>query len=71
METIKSILMIICVLAVGILIFWFRSWFYGKDGPLESVGMSEDDEKNLQKLLDRGKITQQEYDEAIAKLKEK
>lgn len=71
METIESILIIIVAIVVGILICLFRSWFYGKGGPIDSIGISEDDQANLEKLRDRGVITQQQYEDAIFKLQDK
>ena len=68
METLQQIFILILLVAGGLLSFAFKCWFYGSDGPLASVGMSDDDAKNLQKLRDRGQITQEQYEEALAKL---
>lgn len=68
METLSKIFIPILLVAGGLLHFAFKCWFYGSDGPLASVGMSDDDVKNLQKLRDRGQITQKQYEEAVAKL---
>lgn len=69
METLQQIFIPILLVAGGLLAFAFKCWFYGSDGPLASVGMSDDDVKNLQKLRDRGQITQEQYEEALARLK--
>lgn len=69
METLQRIFIPILLVAGGLLAFAFKCWFYGSDGPLASVGMSDDDVKNLQKLRDRGQITQEQYEEALARLK--
>ncbi len=71
METVQSILMVLVVIVVGFLGFLFRCWFYGKGGPIDSFGISEDDQTNLAKLRDRGVITQQQYEDAISKLQGK
>lgn len=68
METLQQIFIPLLLVAGGLLAFAFKYWFYGSDGPLASVGMSDNDVKNLQKLRDRGKITQEQYEEALAKL---
>lgn len=68
METLLKIFIPILLVAGGLLSFAFKCWFYGSDGPLASVGMSDDDVKNLQKLRDRGQITQEQYEEAVARL---
>lgn len=68
MDTLLKIFIPILLVAGGLLAFAFKCWFYGSDGPLDSVGMSDDYVKNLQKLRDRGKITQEQYEEALAKL---
>lgn len=41
------------------------------DDSLESIGMSDDNQTNHEKLRDRGQITQEQYEEALAKLQQK
>ena len=68
METLQQIFIPILLVAGGLLAFAFKCWFYDSNGPLASVGMSDDDAENLQKLRDRGQITQEQYEEALARL---
>lgn len=47
---------------------WLR---LAMDDSLESIGMSDDNQTNHEKLRDRGQITQEQYEEAMAKLQQK
>ncbi|MCQ2196100.1 MAG: SHOCT domain-containing protein [Bacteroidaceae bacterium] len=48
--------------------FKFNSWFYGSKGPM-NVGNPDDVQGNLDKLRERGHITQEQYDSAVSGLK--
>lgn len=41
------------------------------DDSLESIGMSDDNQANHEKLRDRGQITQEQYEKALVKLPQK